>query len=439
MMVDADLDLLDGQAARHLRDRHGRVAGGVGAARLLAGLVQVVDPADDHRRRQRRRRRRAARAAHQPRPRHRHLHAGRRDRTPRRGWGLAGETWQAMDAARAATAGSTWFSLGDRDLGTHLYRTERLRRGRHASPRSPPRSPPAWGLGLRLAARDRRPAADHGHRRRTRARSASRSTSCSATTTCRSPACASTAPTTARPGPRRARRPRRRRRGGHRPVEPDRVDRPGAGRARRAGGGRGPARRRRGRLPHHRRGRAQGPGRPAADRAGPRGLGGRRGPPLRPAGGHARDRRGRRRPRRRPSRPRACAAWWPRRSCAARPRRPAAGAAVVLADEPTRAVRRRGHPRGPRRATTWPGCIAAAAAEAPRDGDVVVVTQKVVSKAEDQLVADRPRRPPGAQGRSSRRSRCGSCAAAATWSSARPSTASCAPTPASTCPTSTTG
>ncbi len=42
-----------------------------------------------------------------------------------RGWGLAGETWQAMDALRRLGAES-WFNLGDRDLGTHLYRTGRL-------------------------------------------------------------------------------------------------------------------------------------------------------------------------------------------------------------------------------------------------------------------------------------------------------------------------
>jgi LPPG:FO 2-phospho-L-lactate transferase len=56
---------------------------------------------------------------------------------PERGWGLAGETWQAMSAlarytpARppASAAGSTWFRLGDRDLATHMYRTSRLAEG----------------------------------------------------------------------------------------------------------------------------------------------------------------------------------------------------------------------------------------------------------------------------------------------------------------------
>lgn len=56
---------------------------------------------------------------------------------PERGWGLAGETWQAMaglarfEAARPAgsAAGATWFNLGDGDLATHLYRTGRLAEG----------------------------------------------------------------------------------------------------------------------------------------------------------------------------------------------------------------------------------------------------------------------------------------------------------------------
>ena len=51
-----------------------------------------------------------------------------------RGWGLAGETWSVMDALDrypeaappGSRAGQTWFRLGDRDLATHLYRTQRL-------------------------------------------------------------------------------------------------------------------------------------------------------------------------------------------------------------------------------------------------------------------------------------------------------------------------
>lgn len=44
------------------------------------------------------------------------------------GWGVAGETWQAM-AMLERLGGEHWFSLGDRDLGTHLYRTQRRRNG----------------------------------------------------------------------------------------------------------------------------------------------------------------------------------------------------------------------------------------------------------------------------------------------------------------------
>jgi LPPG:FO 2-phospho-L-lactate transferase len=45
-----------------------------------------------------------------------------------RGWGRAGETWNARAAAEELGA-ETWFQLGDRDLGLHLARTEGLRRG----------------------------------------------------------------------------------------------------------------------------------------------------------------------------------------------------------------------------------------------------------------------------------------------------------------------
>ncbi len=103
------------------------LAGGVGAARLLSGLVQVVEPArvtvvvntgDDT-----------------------ELHglcispdldtitytlAGVAN--PETGWGLAGETWAAMEALSRFGDGA-WFRLGDRDLGTHLHRTGRLRAG----------------------------------------------------------------------------------------------------------------------------------------------------------------------------------------------------------------------------------------------------------------------------------------------------------------------
>lgn len=44
------------------------------------------------------------------------------------GWGRADETWAALETLRQL-GGTDWFRLGDRDLGLHLYRTERLRAG----------------------------------------------------------------------------------------------------------------------------------------------------------------------------------------------------------------------------------------------------------------------------------------------------------------------
>jgi len=44
------------------------------------------------------------------------------------GWGLRGESWRVMDEL-ATLGGAAWFRLGDRDLATHLYRTQRLSEG----------------------------------------------------------------------------------------------------------------------------------------------------------------------------------------------------------------------------------------------------------------------------------------------------------------------
>lgn len=103
------------------------LAGGVGAARFLSGLTRVLSPerifiigntADDA-----------------------ELHglhispdldtvtytlAGLAD--PKRGWGVRGESFRCLDALGRLGA-DTWFQLGDRDLATHLYRTQRLRQG----------------------------------------------------------------------------------------------------------------------------------------------------------------------------------------------------------------------------------------------------------------------------------------------------------------------
>ncbi|MGC8856377.1 MAG: 2-phospho-L-lactate transferase [Anaerolineae bacterium] len=47
---------------------------------------------------------------------------------PETGWGRAGETWKAMDNLRRLGA-PDWFNLGDSDLATHLERTRRLKAG----------------------------------------------------------------------------------------------------------------------------------------------------------------------------------------------------------------------------------------------------------------------------------------------------------------------
>jgi len=47
---------------------------------------------------------------------------------PMHGWGVRGDSFQCLEAL-GRLGGETWFQLGDRDLATHLYRTERLRQG----------------------------------------------------------------------------------------------------------------------------------------------------------------------------------------------------------------------------------------------------------------------------------------------------------------------
>ncbi len=103
------------------------LSGGVGAARLLSALVSVTDPTeicavvnvgDDF-----------------------VLHGlticpdidtitytltGRANEEI--GWGRRGETWRTMTAL-GELGGETWFALGDQDLATHLYRTQRLDEG----------------------------------------------------------------------------------------------------------------------------------------------------------------------------------------------------------------------------------------------------------------------------------------------------------------------
>jgi LPPG:FO 2-phospho-L-lactate transferase len=45
-----------------------------------------------------------------------------------RGWGLRDESWQFMEML-ARLGGEDWFNLGDRDLATHMMRTQRLQAG----------------------------------------------------------------------------------------------------------------------------------------------------------------------------------------------------------------------------------------------------------------------------------------------------------------------
>ncbi|MFM8649541.1 MAG: 2-phospho-L-lactate transferase CofD family protein, partial [Actinomycetota bacterium] len=55
----------------------------------------------------------------------------------KRGWGLGDESWRVMESLgryvsvrpEISVAANTWFNLGDRDLATHLYRTARLGEG----------------------------------------------------------------------------------------------------------------------------------------------------------------------------------------------------------------------------------------------------------------------------------------------------------------------
>ena len=123
------------------------LAGGVGAARFLRGLVDVVAPGD-------------VTAV---------VNTGDDDEfhglwvspdldsvtyrlagasNPETGWGLAGETFHAVDAL-ARYGADTWFRLGDRDLATHLYRTERRRDGATTSEITAEIAA-AWGVRTRL-------------------------------------------------------------------------------------------------------------------------------------------------------------------------------------------------------------------------------------------------------------------------------------------------
>jgi LPPG:FO 2-phospho-L-lactate transferase len=123
------------------------LAGGVGAARLLRGLVGVVPPADVT----------AVVNTGDDTVLHgllicpdldtvTYTLAGMND--DERGWGLAGESWTVMDALERL-GGESWFRLGDRDLATHLYRTQRLADGASLSEVTAEITT-ALGIGARL-------------------------------------------------------------------------------------------------------------------------------------------------------------------------------------------------------------------------------------------------------------------------------------------------
>ena len=276
------------------------LAGGVGAARFLAGLVRAVPPADDRRDRQHRRRRGVPRPVRLARPRLGHVHARRRVE-PRAGLGTRRRDLRHARGAPRATRADTWFRLGDKDLATHLYRTQRLRAGATLSRGDTARSRRAWGLEVRLLpmtddpvrtritardadgtarelhdagvvrARARRARGDRGATSpaptdaRPRRACSTRSARADTVLVCPSNPVISIGPILAVPGIRDALRRRR---------EPGRR-----------------------REPDRRRRAGEGSGRPADAAARHRGVVRRRRPGVRRVLQHARDRRGRRRPR----------------------------------------------------------------------------------------------------------------------------------------------
>ena len=148
--------------------RHTVLAGGVGAARYLQGAVEAFDPADVTA---------VVNVADDV-----TLHGLRvcpdldtctytlaSANDPERGWGLVDESFKAM-AALGRYGGLDWFSLGDRDLGTHLYRTQRLTEGATLTEVTAEISA-AWGIKATLPPRQRRPDRNQSHalvRRRNR-------------------------------------------------------------------------------------------------------------------------------------------------------------------------------------------------------------------------------------------------------------------------------
>ncbi len=123
------------------------LSGGVGAARLLRGVQQVVAPeaiaaivntGDDV----------ILHGLHISPDIDTIIYTLADAVNPETGWGLAGETWQAMSMVERY-GGVSWFNLGDRDLGTHLYRTHRLGEGATLTEVTGEIAR-AWGLGVNI-------------------------------------------------------------------------------------------------------------------------------------------------------------------------------------------------------------------------------------------------------------------------------------------------
>jgi LPPG:FO 2-phospho-L-lactate transferase len=123
------------------------LAGGVGAARLLRGMVEVVPPSeitaivntgDDTN----------LHGLHIAPDLDTVMYTLADAINPETGWGLAGETWRVMESL-GRLGGVTWFNLGDQDLATHCYRTQRLSEGAPLGQVTAELAR-AWGLDIRL-------------------------------------------------------------------------------------------------------------------------------------------------------------------------------------------------------------------------------------------------------------------------------------------------
>jgi LPPG:FO 2-phospho-L-lactate transferase len=103
------------------------LSGGVGGARFVQGLVDVVEPSDvtvvgnvgDDL---------EVLGLHVSPDLDSILYALAGLNDERRGWGRADETWRVLETV-GSLGGETWFQLGDLDLGLHLVRTQALRAG----------------------------------------------------------------------------------------------------------------------------------------------------------------------------------------------------------------------------------------------------------------------------------------------------------------------